>query len=119
MLKRLVRHRIFQTLAILLLVLIAALAPIRHDYTYDQYPGNCSKDCGYGNETTEVRYGIPWTWASLSKTVSVYDKHIVSQQSSYQTKNLALDLGLYTVVIVSWLAGRRINLARRHAHIGD
>ncbi|HWB39040.1 MAG TPA: hypothetical protein VG604_02245 [Candidatus Saccharimonadales bacterium] len=116
MLKRLVRHRLFQAFVAFVLLMAVVAAPIRHDYLYDKYPGNCDKDCGYGQQTTTVKYGMPFSWTSLTKTVSVYDKHIVSRQTSRQIKNLGLDLGIYIMVVIGWLVVSRKTIAGLHAN---
>jgi hypothetical protein len=105
MLKRLVRHRIFQVFLFLIIVIGALSAPIRHDYTFDQYPGvACNKDCGYGQQTTEVGYGMPFVWLTLTKTVSAYDHHVVSSKTMKNTKQLAADVAssalLATIIVI-------------------
>lgn len=99
MLKRLVRHRLFQVFLFLAIVVGAVAAPIRHDYTFDQYPGvACNKDCGYGQQTTEVGYGVPFVWLTLTKTISAYDKHVVSSKSVKNTKQLVADIASVAVL---------------------
>jgi hypothetical protein len=119
MLKRLVRHRIFLVVLALVIVVGGIAAPIRHDYTFDQYPGvACDKDCGYGYQTTQVQYGVPLVWLTLTKTTSVYDKHVVSTKTERDDKKLLLDIAGYGALIMIILGIAKFTKRRSYADFG-
>ena len=120
MLKRLVRHRLFVSLLIILIILGALGAPISHDYTYDQYPGvSCTKDCGYGNQTTTVNYGVPLVWLKLTKTERLYDHHVESQHREYLTKPLLIDGVSFVLLIAIYVAFAQKGKLSRYANSGN
>jgi len=117
MLLRLARHRLFQTFIVLLIASAALATPIRHDYTFDQYPGvSCSKDCSSGNQTTTVAYGVPVVWLKLTKTVSLDDQHVVSQHREQLVKPLLLDGVSYVLMLAVYVAFTQKGKLKRYAN---
>jgi|GEM_PF-2113338 len=104
MLKRIVRHRLFQIFFCLVLVIASLATPIRHDYTTNEAPitGEGSLGCGLpcSGQVTEVQYGVPFVWMKLDKqSDEITHKQLTSSKTIIASKML-LDLASYAGLIL-------------------
>lgn len=115
MLKRLVRHRLFLTVLTIVAVVAALATPIRHDYNTQLDQQHAAQA-----ETTNVYYGVPFSWLMLSKEVDVNTNKTLMQQTTKDVKKLTYDLLSYAAVLL--VIGGATFLDKRvmpHANFGN
>ncbi|HVX24353.1 MAG TPA: hypothetical protein VG992_03365 [Candidatus Saccharimonadales bacterium] len=93
MLKRLIRHRLFVVLIMLMVAAFIFLVPLKHDYsTQLVHPSDCSHGCAVSIEAqvTEVHYGVPWGWLTIGQQTDANGK-IIRNYTTKSTKRIVFD----------------------------
>jgi hypothetical protein len=97
MLKRFMIKRFLIVVAILLVLLAGLAVPLKREYSFIK-----DAQSGTTNQLTEVHYGVPLTWLTLSKEVDAADSAQVKKSySERDNTKLVGDLGFWIIIIAA------------------
>jgi len=105
MLSRIVKHRLFSALFALLVLLAMLFAPLKHEYSQEGCSNtgqlraaNCAANPGLN---TDVKYGVPYDWLTLSKAVDGQGKTIDSS-SDKDIDKLIFNIAIWGLIVMVW-----------------